>query len=73
MQKELGTAFLIVETFYLRIGILAEELLEVEEEFLHIDAVVGVDVPGSLLHKCLLACLRQFTGNDFFVNGIGYP
>ena len=50
----------------------AEEVLEVGEQLHGINAVVGVDVPGGLLRKGLLACPGQLTGDDFFIDGIGY-
>lgn len=60
LQKKLRAALFVVEAFNPCVCILAEENLEVQKKFHHVDRIVRADIPG------------QFAGNDFAVDGIGY-
>ena len=71
LQQQLRPGLGVVKAANPRVGVLAEELLKVEQQLLHIERVVGIDIPLRLVLHCLLCGPCEFARNDFTVYTIG--
>ena len=65
------TRLLILEPLDPMLGVFAEERLERGQQFDHVQATIGMDVPGCFLIKFLLDHPGQFAGDDLGVDRIG--
>ena len=54
LQQQLRSSLSVIKLANPGIRILTEELLEVKQQFLHVDAVVGIFVPQRILDKSSL-------------------
>ena len=70
LQQKLRTGLRVVESSQPVLGVLAEERLEGGEQLVDIEAAIGVDIPGSVLHQPCLRRVGELARHDFGVDGV---
>ena len=70
LQQKLRAGLGVVETPQPVLGMLTEGRLEGGEQLVDVDAALGVDVPGGVLHQPRLRGVGELAWHDFGVDGV---